>query len=100
MQEGDTMLETSVGRMSDGRWCWRARGAGVEEFCRTIELQWGDGNMEAISDAIDDDGWFHAGPYRSKRAATRACEEFERDFMEARYPDCEITDAPDPQSLN
>jgi hypothetical protein len=92
MKIGDTMLETAVGRMSDGKWCWRARGAGVAEFCRTYEPDW------PLPDSPD--GWFYVGPYRSKRAATRDCEEFERDFMEARYPDCAITEAPDPQSLN
>jgi hypothetical protein len=92
MPVGDTVLETSVGRMSDGKWCWRARGAGVVEFCHTY--------APLGSPGIAPDGWFYYGPFRSERAAKRDCDHFERAFMEARYPDVEVTDAPDPRSLN
>ena len=32
LKEGDLLIETGIGRMRDGCWCWRARGAGLSDF--------------------------------------------------------------------
>ena len=32
LKEGDLLIETGIGRMRDGCWCWRARGAGLADF--------------------------------------------------------------------
>jgi hypothetical protein len=88
MQEAEKLFEIDVGRLPDSQYCWRARGVGMAEFCRTYEPNW---------PPIDDpEGW----PYRSERAVTRDSKRFERAFMQARYPDREIVDAPDPRSLH
>jgi hypothetical protein len=92
MQEAEKLFEIDVGRLPDSQYCWRARGVGMAEFCRTYEPNW---------PPIDDpEGWIYVGPYRSERAVTRDSKRFERAFMQARYPDREIVDAPDPRSLH
>jgi hypothetical protein len=85
LQEGDTVLEVNVGRLSNGQWSWRARGVGVAEFCPVFIKP-------------SPDGWFYFGPFRSERAAIRDSEKFERAFMRARG--VEVEDAPDPRSMN
>jgi hypothetical protein len=85
MQVGDSLLETSVGYLSaTGVWCFRARGPGIQEFCRTI---WSDAKLRG-------DGWFYRGPYRSRKDAERHREKFERDFMRARWPDVKVKPGP------
>jgi hypothetical protein len=85
MQVGDELLETSLGRQRDsGLWCFRVRGPGVAEFCRTVLP---DAKPRA-------DGWIYWGPYRSKGAAERHRTDFERRFMRKQHPDVLIKPGP------
>jgi hypothetical protein len=90
LKEGDMLLETGIGRLSDGSFAWRAKGERVVEFYQMKndlkpELQ---------------DGWLICGPFKTEKAAERNLRDFERDYMEWAHPNVEVSDAPDPRSLN
>jgi hypothetical protein len=89
---GDTLLETAVGRMSDGTWTWRARGPRVAAFGRVYAPIGAPG--------IAPDGWLYVGPFRTRRAAMRDVKAFERGFMKTCHPNVDVEPAPDPRSLN
>jgi hypothetical protein len=94
MSVGDKILETEIGRSENGKWCWRARGVGVAEFFHAYSYALPGWR------GVDPEGWAYVGPFRSKHAARCDCDRFEREYMEALYPDVEVTEAPDPRSLN
>jgi hypothetical protein len=77
------LIKTELGKERDGTWCWRARGFGLAEFC----------GVEAWQVFSDAEGWIYGGPFRSRRAAERACKTFEREFFREMYP-IEIKNAP------
>ena len=89
LKEGDTLLETAVGQMLDGSFVWRARGKRVKDF---YEKTQGPMSLQ--------DGWLICGPFKTEKAAIRSLNHFERDHMEWAFPNMEVRDAPNPQSLN
>jgi hypothetical protein len=91
-EEGGTLLETAIGRMSDGMWLWRARGPRVAEFSHVY--------LAIGAPGVAPDGWLYVGPFRTRRAAMRDSKAFERGFMRACHPNVDVKPAPDPRSLN
>jgi len=90
MKEGDTVLETKVGRYRPtGEWFWYARGPGLGEHLAKHAP-----NLLPVAP----DGSICVGPFKNERAALRDLEEFERNFFERE--EIEVKDAPDPRTLH
>jgi len=90
-KEGDTIFETGIGRLSNGSFAWRAKGERVAEF---YQKQQGGQKPELQG------GWLFCGPFKTEKVAERTLRRFERGYMAWAHPAMEVSEAPDPRSLN
>jgi hypothetical protein len=90
MKEVDTIFETGIGQLFDGSFAFRVKGERVAEFYQ----------MQGGPKAELQDGWLICGPFKTEKAAARNLRDFARDYLAWAYPNLEVSEAPDPQSLN
>lgn len=79
------LIETKLGKKHDDRsWCWRARGLGLAQYLGAAAWQ-----------KYSSEDWIFGGPFPSRRAAERACDMLEREFLREMF-NIKIKHAPAP----